>query len=349
MASKIFQEDMEQIISDDRLPWSDLQDATVLVTGATGLIGSILVRALRAASNRRGLNLYILGIGRDKAKIAQLSDAYGADFVIAADIRKPFSCEALSGRIDYIFHCAAITKSADMVVKPVDVITTAVDGVENALDLAKNSGCRGFVYLSSMEVYGQTELDEVRETDLGHVDLFSPRSSYPESKRLCENLCIAYAVQHGVPVKIARLAQTFGAGTPRDDTRIFAQFARNALNGDDIVLHTQGKSRGNYSSTVDTISALLQILLKGNRCEAYNVANPKASVTIREMAQIVAGEVCGGKIGVVVEVPINFTACGYAPNIGYRLNVEKLSKLGWQPKYGLADMYRRMIADWRDL
>lgn len=349
LPSWAFQKDIEHIIRDGRLPWSRLQGASLLITGATGLIGSVLLRVLRAASDRYGLHLYIAGMGRNKEMIPRLTEEYGADCVIHTDIREPFPSEALPECVDFIFHCAAITKSSDMVANPVGVITTAILGTQNILELARRKKCRGFVYLSSMEVYGQTELLEVRETDLGYLDLTNPRSSYPQSKRLCESLCAAYAAQYGVPAKIARLALTFGAGTPNreDNQRVAMQFARKAMANEDIVLHTPGNSLANCCYTTDAVSGLLYILLKGNSAEAYNVANPKASMTVREMAETVVNEVCGGKNNVVVDVPEDIAKRGYAPDRGHRLNADKLMALGWQPRYGIKEMYERMVADWK--
>jgi nucleoside-diphosphate-sugar epimerase len=337
--------DLHEITSDSNIPWDKLRAGTVLVTGATGLIGGALVRALSATNARHNLNMRLIAHGRNRGKGNALVQECEVEF-ISGDIRHLLIVADITDRIDCIFHCAAITKSADMVAKPVDVIATAVDGTKNVLGLAREKSVKSVVYLSSMEVYGQTNRAEVRETDLGYLDLSNPRGSYPESKRLCEALCVAYAAQYGVPVKIARLTQTFGVGTPKDDTRVFAQFARSAVAGRDIELHTEGKSHGNYCCISDTVRGLLTVLLKGENGEAYNIANPAASMTIREMAELVANEVCGGKIKVVVAVPDDIQKRGYAPDVGYILNTDKLSALGWKPKYGLADMYWRMMADW---
>jgi nucleoside-diphosphate-sugar epimerase len=349
MAGSAFQEDIERIITAPEIPWRDMTGATVFVTGATGLIGGALLRVLAAANKRHGLRLRMIGHGRNAARGETLRRECGIAFV-AGDIRKPIPAEALPKQIDYIFHCAAITRSADMTARPVDVIETAVDGARNLLVLAKERRCGSFVYLSSMEVYGQTECVQARETDLGYIDLRDPRSSYPQSKRLCESLCVAYAAQYGVPAKIARLARTFGAGVQKDDadTRVAMQFARKAISGEDIVLHTAGHSVANCCDTADAIMGLLTILLKGADGAAYNVANSEASATVREMAAIVAERVCGGAIRVVVDVPKDIAARGYAPDVGYTLNADKLKAMGWTPRYGLADMYRRMIADWRE-
>jgi len=338
-------EDMEQIVSDANIKWNDLRDCTVLVTGATGMIGSSLVRALFAANTKYKLNLRILACGRNKEKGTTLAEAYGMEF-FCHDICQPFT---VAGRVDFIFHCAAITRSTEMVENPTGVIQTMFLGTRNVLELAKDKQIKSMVYLSSMEVYGATspELPSITEKELGYIDLASPRSCYPESKRMCECLCAGYFSQFRIPVKIARLAQVFGAGTAKDDPRVFAQFARSAASGKDIVLHTEGKSSGNYCEISDAVRGLLVLLLLGKNGEAYNIANTGACMTIREMAELVANVVCGGRISVVLDVPSDIEKRGYAPDATIKLNVDKITKLGWNPRYNLTEMYEWLLADWR--
>jgi nucleoside-diphosphate-sugar epimerase len=346
----VFAEDLKQIASDENIPWRDFRARTVFVTGATGLIGGALVRALSFANAEQDLNMRLIAHGRNGALGAALAEACGLAFV-AGDIREPLPAEAFPPVIDYIFHCAAITASADMAAKPADVIATALDGTRNALKLAKDRHCRAFVFLSSMEVYGSIDPRSafVTEDMFGTLDLKAARSSYPESKRMCECLCAAYAAQYGVPVKIARPARTFGAGTPNNkaDTRVAMQFAGKVLAGEDIELHTAGTSVINCCYTADAVRGLLTVLLKGSDGEAYNITHPDACMTVREMAELVANELGDGKIKVVVKAPEDIQKRGYAPHVGYRLSADKLKALGWTPKYGLADMYGRMLADWR--
>jgi nucleoside-diphosphate-sugar epimerase len=338
--------DIYSILSDTNIPWDEMKDSVVLVTGATGLVGGALVRTLSAANKKYGLGMRIIGHGRNAEKGDALSKEFGIEFV-NGDIRRHSTLSDIVDRLDYVFHCAAITTSADMISKPLSVLTTSFEGTKNVLELAQNKQCKSFVYLSSMEIYGQNDLQEICEKDLGYLDLSNPRSCYPESKRFCEMLCVSYAVEWSFPVKIARLAQTFGAGTPKDDTRVFAQFSRSAMAGENITLHTEGKSRGNYCYISDAMRGLLTILLKGENGESYNIANPEASKTIREMAELVANDICGGKIEVVVNIPDDVASRGYAPNVGFILNVDKLKNLGWKPMHGLVDMYKRLIADWQ--
>jgi nucleoside-diphosphate-sugar epimerase len=340
----VINEDINVILSDKNIPWNNLNNCTVLITGATGLVGSALINALYNANVKFKLNMRLIGHGRNINKGQILSQVYGIVF-ITGDIRCPIKIS--DKKIDYIFHCAAVTKSSDMIAKPIDVITTEIDGTKNILQLAKEKNCKSIVYLSSMEVYGQIDLKEIDENDLGYLDLSNPRNCYPESKRLCEMMCIAYATQYNLPVKIARLAQTFGAGTPKDDTRVFAQFARNAISGKDIELHTEGKSRGNYCYISDTIRGLFIILLKGKIADTYNISNPAASVTIREMAELVVNSI-HNVIKITVNIPEDIYKRGYAPDSGFILKSDKLNMLGWVPKYGLVDMYRRMIKSWEN-
>ncbi|WMJ90196.1 NAD-dependent epimerase/dehydratase family protein [Anaerocolumna sp. MB42-C2] len=308
------------------LLWQTLANSTVLITGSGGLIGSAIVRALTALNEKYNLNINI---------IAHTRKTHG-------DICQPLQ---ITEHADYIFHCAAITSSANMVSKPLEVIKTSIDGTRNVLELARIYGCKSVVNLSSMEVYGQID-GEITEDMLGFVDLSNPRSCYPESKRLGELLCNLYHYQFKVPVKIARLAQTFGAGTPKTDTRVFAQFAKSVQNKTDIILHTEGKSRGNYCYIADTVTALFTLLLKGENGQAYNVSNPETCMTIRDMAELLADKY---GVNIIIDIPPDTVKLGYAPETGYKLDIDKISKLGWKPKYGLIDCYERMLSEWGEI
>lgn len=340
--SKILQEDIESIVSSE-IPWLDMKNSSVLITGASGLVGSLIVKSLSAASKRYELNLKIYVVVRnfELAKLV-LKDCI-VEYIIQ-DIRDSLNCDK---DVDYIIHCAAITKSKEMIAAPVENIQISLYGTDNILKLAKEKRTRSIVYLSSMEVYGFTNpnLESVTEKELGYIDLYNSRSCYPESKRLCENMCYCYFSEYKVPVKVARLAQTFGAGTNINDTRVFGQFARSVISKKDIVLHTDGKSTGNYCYTADTVKGILLVLLKGNNGEAYNIANEDACMTVKQMAELVASKVANGKISVIYEKKDEQSSYGYAPPVKVKLNTDKIRRLGWEPSIGLIDMYKRMIED----
>jgi nucleoside-diphosphate-sugar epimerase len=166
-------------------------------------------------------------------------------------------------------------------------------------------------------------------------------------KRMAENLCFNYFYQYGLPVKIARLAQTFGAGVPETDNRVFAQFARSAISKENIILHTDGSSVGNYCYSADAILGLIFILLKGANGEAYNVVNEELTMTIKQMAEFVAATVAEGSISVRYEIPES-NIYGYAAATKNRLSSKKLCSLGWKPRYGMEEIYRRMIDYWAE-
>lgn len=333
-------EDLKYIAGYNDLPYGEMENSTVLVTGATGLIGVSLVRALLEIGKIHVI-AFVRNIEKAKKIYAETMNS-NLEFIVG-DITSKIQIDK---RIDYIIHCASITTSKIMVDKPVETLFTAIDGTRNVLELAKVKKVRSVVYVSSMEMYGAFESEEhdITENDLGFIDPLKVRSNYPESKRLCENMCVAYLSEYNVPVKIARLAQTFGAGILPDENRVFAQFARSVINQKDIVLHTKGRSEGNYCYIRDCVIGILTILLKGQDGEAYNVSNPASHTTIAEMAKMVCEKIAGGRIKVIFDIPESNTF-GYAADTKMKLNSDKLQGLGWKPEINLEESYRRMIRD----
>ncbi len=346
---KTFQKSVEEI-ANGAFAFEAFRNATFFITGATGLIGGALVRALLAANRLRGLGVRILAPVRSLEKAKSV---YGEAFdrkeirFFECDLNAPFE---IFEPIDYIVHAASVTQSKMFVTKPVETIEAAVLSTMNVLALAKEKSVRGMVYLSSMEAFGVTDpkLEFVTEKDLGFVDPASVRSCYPESKRMCENLCAAYAHEYGIPVCAARLAQTFGAGVSKEDTRAFMQFAKSAMKGENIVLHTKGESVGNYVALKDAINAMLLLLIKGERGEAYTVSGDNTACPIREMAKIAAETLSSPPVSIVFDIPEDAMQYGYAPDVKMHLCNRKLCSLGWRPTIGLTEMFLEMAGDLKD-
>lgn len=305
-------------------------NARFLITGATGLIGSALVRLL--LSQYDGIQLILPVRNRQKAEFMFGSDArvcimecdlLETDFEFAHDV-------------DYIVHCASPTASAYFADHPVETYNSVFFPSYHLLQYATRHDVKGFVYLSSLEVYGiVTDNGEplVEET-LGYVDLNSPRSSYPLAKRAVEHLCALHAHEYGVPVSVARLTQTTGAGVPWMDNRVINAFCRSAVLGEDIVLHTTGESARPYCHLDDVLRAILILLKNGEKGETYNVANESIFISAHDLALFIKNHL-NPDINVKMEVKKDVP---YAPPTRIRMSTAKLRTLGWMPQYGLEEI-----------
>lgn len=328
MNNSIFEEDIKNIIND--FDMSVFDGKTILVTGATGLIGKLCVKSLLNS----GYNTQVIALVRDEEKAKNIFGESKRLTYLVQDINQRINT---TRRVDYIIHAASTTSSKDFVEKPVETIYTAINGSRNILEFAKNKRLEGMVYLSSLEIYGVNEKENIKERDYGYIDILNPRSSYSESKKMVETMCISYGTEYGVPVKIARLAQTFGAGVSISDNRVFAQFAKAIINKENIILHTKGETKRNYCYTTDTVRGIFTILTKGENNNAYNVANENSYCSISEMAHLLENEYTK------VEYKIDEVNRGYNPTVKIALNTEKLNALGWEAKVDLKEMFDRLI------
>ncbi len=248
---------------------------------------------------------------------------------------------------DYIIHAAAETSSKAFADRPAEIIKNNVLGMMNVLELARLNPVSSLVFLSTMEVYGAQQTEEkIDESHNAKLDTMNPRFCYPESKRLCENLCASYYREYGVPAKVVRLTQTFGPGVEYNDARVFAEFARCAVEEKDIILHTKGKTKRCYLSLDDGVNAIYTVLCKGVSGEAYNAANEETYCSIYEMAQMVAEKCAGGKIKVVIRED-DISRYGYAPTFYLNLDTSKLKSLGWAPGDDLRKMFVQLVEDMR--
>lgn len=330
MNNSIFEEDIKNIIND--FDMSVFDGKTILVTGATGLIGKLCVKSLLNS----GYNTQVIALVRDEEKAKNIFGESKRLTYLVQDINQRINT---TRRVDYIIHAASTTSSKDFVEKPVETIYTAINGSRNVLEFAKNKRLEGMVYLSSLEIYGVNEKENIKEEDYGYIDILNPRSSYSESKKMVETMCISYGTEYGVPVKIARLAQTFGAGVSISDNRVFAQFAKAIINKENIILHTKGETKRNYCYTTDAVRGIFTILTKGENNNAYNVANENSYCSISEMAHLLENEYTK------VEYKIDEVNRGYNPTVKIALNTQKLNELGWEAKVNLKEMFERLIMD----
>lgn len=343
MINRILEEDCAFVAESPSVDWDRLSGKTILVTGATGLIGSSLVRTISYADDRLDLGVKVVALVRDVERARELLAEELRSFrcisLLEGDVVEQLNIDE---HIDYVIHTASPTASSFFVNNPVETLRTAVIGTDNIIRIAMQTGAEGFVYLSSMEIYGAvTEEALLDENTLGPVDPLSTRSCYPESKRACEALVSAYASEYGMRAMSVRLAQTFGAGVPSSDRRIFAMMARCAMRGDDIILQTKGESRNPYVYTAQAVEAILCILFRGEGGMSYNVANPSTYCSIVEMGELVSKVISNGNIH--VRFNEHGDASKYPPTRYWKLDTSKVEALGWKSRGTLEDMYRRMI------
>ena len=333
-----------QLAANEALPWEKLRGCNVLVTGATGLIGGCLVEVLMA---RGDVNVYAAGRNEERAnkRFAEYKDNSRFHF-FKYDVSRPLS-EENSILFHYIIHAASDASPAAFASTPVDVIKSNVYGTANLIQYGMAHDMRRFLYVSTGEIYGEGGATEetpdgpaFSETDSGYVNPTLPRSCYPSSKRTAETLCVAYKEQYGADVVIARPCHTYGPHFTPSDNRVYAQFIRNVLRGEDIVMKSDGRQFRSWCYVVDCVRALLYILLKGESGEAYNIADPHSNITIRQLAEMIASA-AGRKV--VIQLPSDSEIKGYNHVTRSLFSTRKLEALGWSISGNMRDKLARTV------
>lgn len=298
------------------------KEKSILVTGANGLIGSYLVDYLSYA----GANVYALSRSLEKLK-KRFSKNSEINY-IEQDLNNPFTTNLT---FDYIIHAASNAHPLAFSIDPVGTMKTNLFGTMNLLEHVKKSGGK-LLYISTGEIYGNNTDHAFTEKDLGIVDTKIARSCYPESKRAAETLCISYNAQYNINVNIARLCYVYGPTITETNSRADAQFLRNALNNEDIILKSNGTQKRTYCYIADAVSAILYILLNGDTAEVYNVANSNSIISVADYAKEVANLT---NVKVKFEIPDAIEAKGYSKQADSILNADKLINLGWHPIYDI--------------
>jgi len=320
-------EDIRQV-SLQALPWSQLTNAKILVTGATGLIGGALVDMLMAHPNR---DYEVYASGRNIERAKKRFARYKADssfHFLAWDVNDSLPSDTT---FDYVIHAASNGSPNFFANYPVEVMQSNINGVVHLMEHGRTHGIKRLLYVSSGEVYGQSNGTPFKETDSGYIDPMNSRSCYPSAKRASETLCASYAAEYGMDVCVARPCHVYGPYFTEKDNRVYAQLIRNVLKGEDLVLKSAGTQQRAWCYVVDCASALLHILLKGRAGEAYNVADTSSVMTIRGFAETIA-QIQGRQV--VFENPDDAELRSFTPITVALFDTAKLRNLGWQPLEG---------------
>ena len=307
----------------------------ILVTGSTGLIGSCIIDVLLAANALYGRKYEIFALGRSEEKLLRRFGKNDDLHFVVQDVTEPLKVDNL----DHIIHAASNADPKSYALYPAETIMTNIQGAKNVLEYCRRNNTR-VLLTSSFEVYGKLEQDIYDETNYGIIDLDLIRSCYPESKRTAELLFMSYADEYNVDCVIARLSSIYGPTMKNDDSKAHAQFIRNALAGENIVMKSKGEQIRSYCYVMDAVSALFAILYKGKTGEAYNVANENSIASIAELAKTIADQ---AGTEVVFELPDEIENKGFSKPQNCVLNTEKIKKLGWFGKYDLQTGIRETL------
>lgn len=313
------------------IPWEKLSGKNILITGATGLIGSTIVDILMHCDHL-DFNVYALGrnVERAKRRFAKYMENCNFHF-IRHDVT-----DFLQTDIDFHYMIAAASGASPTIysTQPVEVMKTNFLGTDNMLRYGIQHNLEKFVYVSSGDVYGDNEEQLIKENYSGYVNPLHLRSCYSSVKRATESLCISYAHEYGATVSIARPCHTYGPFFTETDTRVYAQFINNILNNQDIALKSSGEQYRSWCYSVDCALGILYVLLKGDNMEAYNIADSDANITIRQLAKMIA------KIGnkkIFSVVPDDIEKRGFSTIHKSCFDSSKLQSLGWKPLSSLEE------------
>lgn len=333
--NRIYQEDISSVLQLE-CDFSKLTNKTVLITGASGLVGTVLVDMFEKLNNEYNLNLKLILVSRHYEEINDLKICKW----ISHDISEPL---ILKEKIDYIIHAASNTHPLQYSKYPIETISTNILGSYNLLNLACNNFKCRFLLLSSVEIYGddsQKLENGFSEEDFGYLNCNSARAGYCESKRLSESLCQAYKAQKDLDFVTARLCRLYGPTLKKDDSKALSQFLYKGLNKENIILKSEGNQFFSYLYVFDAALALIFLLLNGESGNAYNVSDKNSNVKLKDLANCVAN-LSGTKLE--FELPSEIEKEGFSRSQRAILNSSKINSLGWKAKFSLEDgLYRTL-------
>jgi UDP-glucuronate decarboxylase len=336
----IVEQDMESISS---IFNHDCEGKTFLITGASGFLPFYMCQTLLFLNDHifiKPCKLIAVVRNRENAT-AKFKDYIGRsdlEFVVQ-DVCDPLKLE---NNIDYIIHAASQASPKYYGIDPVGTLSANVLGTINLLELARKNNITSFLYFSSGEVYGQTEKTPTTEKDYGYSDPMDVRNCYLESKRMGENICVSYLKQYNIPIKIIRPFHTYGPGMLLDDGRVFADFVKNIVHGEDIILKSDGKAVRTFCYIADATKAFFTVLFKGVIGEAYNVSNDQCSVSIAALAELMVHLFADKNLKVIKTINDSVDYIPSKIQINYP-DITKIRTLGWSPETGLENGFKKTV------
>jgi nucleoside-diphosphate-sugar epimerase len=340
---KIIEEDLSYITDVD-LPWRELEGKNILISGASGALPAYMVESILYLNDKFfRQKSTIFALVRNKEKAQNRFERYKDNKYLKFIIQDVCDKIALDEDIDYIIHAASNASPKYYGQDPVGTLLPNVLGTYNLLELARKKNVKCFLFFSSGSVYGNIEnyVNLTAEGDFGMLNPLSINSCYPESKRMGETMCAAWLSQYHVPFKIIRPFHTYGPGISLSDGRVFADFCRNIVNNEDIIINSDGSAKRAFCYLADATIGFFMVLLKGKIGEAYNIAGGD-EISILELARILV-ELFPEKKLKIIHKP-NIDKAYLRTNVSdYAPDTAKIKNLGWTPKYSIEAGFMRTI------
>lgn len=282
------EKDLEWLVNTYAIPWENLRDKSVLITGAAGFLAAYMVETLLYLNETQQFNSTVIAVVRNKNSYNKRFQHYLDRQELVCIEQDVNSFIQLDRKVDYIIHAASLASPKHYTNDPVGTLSANTIGTSQLLELARLQPLKGFLYFSSAEVYGEPTRVPTSESDYGYLDPLALRSCYSESKRMGENMCVSWHRQYAVPAKIVRPFHTYGPGMSLDDGRVYADFVADVLNDRDIILKSDGLARRSFCYLADATAAFWMVLLKGLDAQAYNIGNPSCEISIFDLANLVS-------------------------------------------------------------
>jgi UDP-glucuronate decarboxylase len=296
VASQVVEVDLEYIAGKLTEEFPCLEGRNLLITGGAGFLGHYLVQSALHWNRTRArqpihvtvFDSYIRGVPEWLKRL---------DGNPHLHLEKQDLAEPLPAKMDdfqYIIHAASIASPTYYRKDPIGTMDANVNGLRNLLEYARKKAgnpLEGLLFYSSSEIYGDPTPENIPtpETYRGYVSCTGPRACYDEAKRYGETLCVNFAEQVGIPVKSARPFNNYGPGLKITDRRVLPDYARDVLNGRDIVMLSDGSPKRTFCYVADAICGYYKILVKGRPGEAYNIGVETPEISMLELAQKVVG------------------------------------------------------------
>lgn len=333
------EEDVKNIIH--RIPYKELENKKVLITGANGFMASYLVDTLMYLNQHKlvkGCKIIALCRNQEKAEYRFGEYLQHPCFTLwIQDVEEKIS---LKERVDYIFHAAGSSATGKQKIVPVDILKSNMIGTYQLLEYAKEQEVSSFLFFSSGAVYGENKphMKEITERDIGSIDFSNPQNCYVEGKRAGEALCASYWTQHGVPAKSVRIGHTYGPGIDLEDGHVYSDFVKSICKGENLNIKGDGQDVRPFCYVTDAVVAFILILLYGENGEAYNMVNRGENYSIRDLAEKLVKEAFPEK-HLLIECKNASDKQGDKSEV----NTDKLEKLGWTATIDVVEGFRRTV------